>query len=238
MKITNVYKIIIGLLVIVLLGIGIVYERRHSSVVIPRVQPIERGSATTTTTTGSGYQLSTQGSGSYTIEQVPVTEGRGVPQPIPDLKRVVVFGSQAATLSADAKQTMTAKIVGLQAQLLKNPGYIDAWMDLGMYQSEIGDYDGAKMSWEYTAKLDPKNYVGLMNIANMYVYNLKNMSVAEGYYKQAILRAPTEPNVYIRFAQAYIDLMQDKTKAIAVIDQGLKTLPNNPFLLEFKKRYQ
>jgi hypothetical protein len=238
MKITNVHKIIIGLLVIILLGIGIVYERRHSSVVIPKVQTAEQGSATTTTTTGSGYQLNTQGSGSYTIEQVPVTEGRGVPQPIPDLKRAVVFGNQTTTLSADAKQAMVAKITGLQAQLLKNPGYVDAWMDLGMYQSEVGDYDGSKMSWEYTAKLDPKNYVGLMNIANMYVYNLKNMSVAERYYKQAILRAPTEPNVYIRFAQAYVDLMQDKTKAIAVIDQGLKMLPNNLFLLEFRKRYQ
>ncbi len=91
-----------------------------------------------TTTTQNGLEISSEGTGNYKVEQVPVNEGREVlPQPVPDLNRKVMFSS-SLNLSQDTKNLIASKIVDLQSQLKKDATFVTGWIDLGIYQKMAG----------------------------------------------------------------------------------------------------
>src|ERR1700733_9358799 len=133
MQMTKTQKIIISILVIVLLFGGYVYFDRKSR------EANEANTAVSTqtqsTTTADGVQISTGGTGSYTITPVPITEGQTVPQPIPDLNRPV-HPAGSATVSSDAIVAATSQILTLEASLKNNPNDPASWIALGEYQKE------------------------------------------------------------------------------------------------------
>ncbi|KND46751.1 MAG: hypothetical protein AB201_02845 [Parcubacteria bacterium C7867-006] len=188
----------------------------------------------TTTTTQNGLQISSEGTGDYKIEQVPVNEGREVlPQPVPDLNRKLVFLS-SLNLTQEAKDIITSKVKDLQSQLKKDATFVTGWIDLGIYQKMAGDYDGAAISWTYVTKLVPSDYISFGNLGDLYAYYLKNNALSETSYKKAISNAPKQAYLYIQLAGVYKDVFKDMDKARAIIDQGLKNLPDDKGLLEWK----
>src|SRR3989344_3944571 len=139
MQITQTHKIIISaVVIIVLLGIYIAFDRKskRENNTVDITQP-----ATTTATTTSSGGVQTQGTGGYTIEQVPIESGKGVPQPVPDLNREPVL-SAGAIISPEAMALAVQKIKTLQVTLKSNPANLPAWIDLGIYQKQAGDYAG------------------------------------------------------------------------------------------------
>ena len=169
----------------------------------------------------------------YKIEQVPINEGQGVPQPIPDLSRAVTsYGS--VKISPNAIIVATGKIKELQAILQKNPADFSSWLNLGIYQKMGGDYEGATLSWQYASKLASTDYISLGNLGNIYAYFIKDNIKAEMYYKKAIQNGSTQKYLYIQFAEVYRDLFHDNLKALDVINQGLSKIPNDADLLQIK----
>lgn len=229
MQLTKTHKIIISVIAVaILLGVYIYFDRKSRSEVNNSADYTNKVSTTT-----SGAQINVQGNGGYKIEQVPVTEGQGVPQPVPDLNRPIT-PEGSAKVSPEAVVRATENIPALQAQLKKNPSDFSSWLNLGIYQKMAGDYAGAVLSWQYAGKLAPTSYIPPGNLGDLYSYFLKDNIKAEMYYKQAISKGPTQTNLYLQLAEVYQYLFKDLDKARAIIDQGLSKIPNDTNLLQIK----
>ena len=224
---TTTQKIITSaIVVLVLLGAYIAIDRIRKS-----APSTTNTNTQTNATTTNG--LGIQASGDYKIEQVPVNEGRNVPQPIPDLTRAVTpVGS--AKVSPDATTLASKNIPMLQITLKTHPDDISSWIALGTAQKMAGDYQGSVISWDYASRLVPSDYVSLGNLGNLYAYFLNDKVKAETYYKRAIVNGPKQPYLYIQLGQVYRDLFKDVAKAKATADQGLAQVPNDATLLQFK----
>jgi len=237
MKITKTQKIAGSIIIlIILLGLYIVFDHRSQNAgENPATSAsVTNQTASTTTTTTGGTQITTQGTGGYTITQVPVTEGAGVPQPIPDLKSQVVFSGIGASLTPDTKTMVQQKVSVLQAALQKNPADFDSWINLGIYQKMAGDFNATIASWQYAGKLSPTNFISFGDLGDLSAYFLKDTVSAEKYYAQAIKNGPTQEYLYIQLAQVEHDIEQNTAKALATVNAGLSQIPNDPNLLQYK----
>lgn len=171
----------------------------------------------------------------YTVERVPVNEERGgMPAGMPNLSRQVFFAPNVS-FDQSVKDTLTEKIIELQNILKSDPTNFSAWIDLGIYYKMIGDLQGAIDIWTYATKLSPTSFIAFGNLGNLYAYNLKDMAMADNYYRQAISKDTSQVYLYIQLAEAYRDVSNDKSRALEVVSQGLSANPNNPVLLSLKE---
>ncbi len=150
---TKIHKILLAILAILILFGGYVYWHKKSNVTPDNSNPV------TVVATSTSGAVVTQGTGGYTIEQVPITADQ-LPQPIPDLNRPVRPAGSVA-VSPEAVTYATAKIPTLQASLKATPSNLGMWLQLGIYQKMAGDYAGAAISFEYASKLNTKDFVAL-----------------------------------------------------------------------------
>ncbi len=233
MHITKTHKIIITVVVAALLfGAYVLFDRRSNTA--EGDNNIANNSEQVSTTTGSGTQVITTADGqSYTIEQVPLSEGKGIPQPVPDLNRQVTVYA-GVTITPEARALAVSKITELQTRLKANNADLEAWINLGIYQKQAGDYNGAILSWKYAGRLAPSDYISLGNLGNLYAYFMKDNGQAEVYYKQAIAKGPTQAYLYLQLGEIYRDIFNDKARARALMEEGLAKMPNNQALIAFK----
>jgi tetratricopeptide (TPR) repeat protein len=229
MTITKSQKIIGSVaIIIVLLILYVVFDRRAKN-----AQQADNLTTVQTIATTTGGNLVTNGTGKYTVERVPLTEGDVVPQPIPNLTAKITFSS-SVSLTDEQKQMVQQKISALQALLVKHPVDFNSWIDLGIYQKMAGDYNATIASWQYAGKISPTNFISFGDLGDLSAYFLKDTASAEKYYKQAIANGPTQVYLYIQLAQVQNDIEKDATKALATINQGLAKIPNDPSLLQYK----
>lgn len=233
MEISKKYKIIISIVFVLAITFGVYLVYKKSQ--INKIGKTDNNTSKTATTTNiGGVEISSEGSGNYKVERVPVNEGRNVlPQPIPDLSKSLVFGVNVS-LSDEAKKILSTKVSDLQVQLKNDPTYVTGWIDLGVYRKMAGDYTGALTSWTYATKLAPDDYISYGNIGDLYAYYIKDNAMAEVSYKKAISNAPDQVYLYVQLATVYRDVFGDMDKAKEIIDQGLKVSPKSKTLLEFK----
>lgn len=211
-----------GFVIVLLVGVYLLFVRGNAK---NTENSVENSSASTTNITlGTG----TTTKNGYTIEEVSVES-----RPVPDLNRQLTVYTNAI-VAPEARTFAMKKVAEIQTTLKKDTRNISKWIDLGIYQKSGGDYEGALLSWKYANYLSPNDYVSLGNIANLYAYFIKNNTEAEKYYKEAIAVGSTQSYLYIQFAEMYRDIVKDASKAKAVIEQGLKNIPNNQDLLGFK----
>ncbi len=211
---------------------GLVFLVKKNKPITQTENPGTNTLITATTTDGTTVKIQGNTNG-YTIEQVPIIEGKTIPQPIPDLNRAVTV-SAGAVITAEAKALATQKIIMLQTLLKKEPTNNLNWIDLGIYQKQAGDYDGAVISWKYASRLSPKDFVSPGNLGNLYAYYLHDNAQAEIYYKKAIANGPAQVYLYIQLAEVYRDVFRDLDRARAIVNQGLTKIPNDKSLLEFQ----
>jgi tetratricopeptide (TPR) repeat protein len=187
--------------------------------------------STTTVKVIPGTNIVVEGKGDYTITPIPVKTEK--PILVPDLNRPVIFLA-SLNLADDVKKILIDKINVLQVNLKNNSNDINSWIDMGIYQKMAGDYAGAVISWKYVSDIS-NDFVSLGNLGDLYAYYLKDNGMAEVYYKKAITRAPNQSYLYIQLSSVYKVIFNDLVKAKAVLDEGLKKIPNDKSLLEAKK---
>ena len=226
MEMTKTQKIIsvVGIIILLALSIYLFTNRKDAT------NPSDVNMATTTEQIISELSANNP---NYTIEQVPI-QNSAKPIPVPDLNRAVTFDGKLV-LTDEVKAMITSKIVGLQTQIKADSTKLLPWIDLGMYQKMAGDYEGARISWEYVSKKAPTDFISRGNLGFLYAYHLKNNAMAEMYYKEAISKDPKQTYLYIQLAEVYRDVFKDMGKAKAIIEQGLKVLPGDLALTDFKK---
>ena len=237
MEITKTPKIIGSIVVLViLLGLYIAFDRNlrnRQNQTGKTDQTIATSTDSNQATTSGAIHVNAPEGVGYTIEKVPTTESGDVSKPIPDLNRPITLSSGAIILP-EAKVLATEKVKSLQNLLRNNPSDLSAWLDLAMYQKMAGDYAGAVISWHYATKLAPYSYTAFGNLGNLYAYFLKDNAKAEMYYKEAISKGQTQGYLYTQLAEVYRDIFYDKVKALAITNEGLSKITNDPNLLQIK----
>lgn len=220
--------IMIGALIVFVVAIVLtfIYQNKKK---VDVTKDIKENASTTIVSLGDGVNVAVpQG---YTIEKVPEKMQTSVPKPIPSLSREVIF---AIAVDPAVKTTIQTKVTELQKSLLKDPKQFSAWIDMGIYHKVAGDYEGAKIYWDYAGKLAPTDFISFGNLGNMYAYQLKDMAKAEQYYNQAIKNGPTQIYLYFQLAEAFRDVSKDIPKAKAVVERGLVANPGNTELLALR----
>lgn len=227
-KYRNTLLVLLGVLILV--ALYMVFDRGGK-----KDKVAEENSFFTTTPEIKKEDFSITGTGDYKIEQVPINDERGgFPSGMPNLDRQISFATNI-NFEESVKGTLTAKIKGLQSTLKADPTNFPAWIDLGIYYKMIGDLNGAIDIWVYATKLSPTDFVSRGNLGNLYAYNLKDMVMADVYYRQAISKDNSQIYLYVQLAEAYRDIGNNKSKALEVVNQGLTANPNNPVLLNLKE---
>ena len=228
MQMTQTQKIILSIIaVVVLLGVYITFDKRSKN------SPIIPNTNETGTTTGEAITDLTPGKhGGYTVEQVPPNTTPAKQIQVPPV-RPVTFGA-GVVLDQQTKDLVTSKINSLQAMIKANPGDLKPWLDLGMYQKMAGDYAGAVISWKYVAEATSKDFIAYGNLGELYAYYIHDNAMSENYYKLAIARDSKQSYLYTQLSDVYRYVFKDMIKAGAIIDQGLRVMPGDLALTEFK----
>lgn len=98
----------------------------------------------------------------------------------------------------------------------------------GTKKQNTGDYRGAEADWLKARDMSPANLVPYNNLGNLYHYYLKDFPKAE----QNLLKVVELDASYISGYRNLLDLyrysyMQNTTKAVDILKQGLKANPKN-----------
>lgn len=168
-----------------------------------------------------------QGTGDYAVELV------GTPTPTLGPIRIV-----SKDLSIEAQTILRQKIEAQYEILKSEPTRMDIWLRLGTNRKIGGDYAGAVEAWKYVAAAAPLSLVATArgNLADLYLYFLKDYQQAQTHYIAAIAANPEVIEYYRGLFYLYKDINKDPLSAGALIVKGLKANPNNPDLLQLQEQ--
>ncbi len=145
----------------------------------------------------------------------------------PSLNRpIAIPKSFSPEMATSAKERIGAII----EMLKKNPENAVVWADLGMARKGIEDYEGSKEAYAYALKLQPNNSVVAENLGVIYADYLKDYPKAEQYFRLSITLDPSVGYRYLRLFEFYRYLLKDAQKAKAILEEGLRAIPNDPSL--------
>ncbi len=107
-------------------------------------------------------------------------------------------------------------------------GKVNELIQAGIVKQNKGDYQGAEADWIKARDMSPANLVPYNNLGNLYHYYLKDFPKAE----QNLLKVIELDATYISGYRSLLDLyrysyQQNTTKAVDIVQQGLKANPKN-----------
>lgn len=142
----------------------------------------------------------------------------------------LLYNSASAILFAEKKPAEALEY--LNKAKAANPDYFAPYYNIANYYAAKSDYDRAINEYAEVLKRDPKNAGALINTAALYeVKGKKDDAVT--YYNKA--RETGEPTAFLAFANYYMR-NKDWSKAVSVLDEGIKANPKNAQAMEFKGR--
>jgi tetratricopeptide (TPR) repeat protein len=130
---------------------------------------------------------------------------------------------------------------GYAGFLRNHPDSARGFLAYGSFLNDIGDEDGAKVQYENSKQLDPKNPAVWNQLANYYG-EYGGLTNAFAYYTEAIRLDPTEPTYYQNFATTVYLFRKDARefyglteqqvfdKALGLYQQAIKLAPANLLL--------
>ena len=102
--------------------------------------------------------------------------------------------------------------------LRNHPDSARGFLAYGSFLNDIGDEDGAKVQYENSKQLDPKNPAVWNQLANYYG-EYGGLTNAFAYYTEAIRLDPTEPTYYQNFATTVYLFRKDAREFYGITEQ-------------------
>jgi len=141
---------------------------------------------------------------------------------VPDLDRPIVF---SVGYSAEKAEEVTGYITILADALKADSNRFNEWLDLGLLRKSIEDYEGAREAWEYASAIRPGNSLSFVNLGTLYGYYLHEPLKAEANLLHAIENEPRFLGFYTRMTDFYIEVMNDRDRAIDFLDRTIEKYP-------------
>src|SRR3989344_227673 len=168
-------------------------------------------------------------------KNVPVAQNSATQaQSYPTFNRKVTI---PASYPASAKIQLTKNIENIKALILKDPNNLSLWVSLANNWKVAGDYFAAAEVWTYITTVSPDHFLAYVNLGDIYAYDIKNNVKAEQNYTKALSSDSSQISTYFKFAEFYANVLNNKVKAKAVVDGGLKIYPQNSELKALLAKY-
>jgi len=216
-------RVILIIFILILVGVSFYIYRDVS----PEDTSDNGDESATTTVNVGGLEVSSIGGAKLDIVPIDVSDR----EELPTLRRPVRVPN---SWSPDAKEIITKKINDAISDLNKNPNDFSRWLDLAIFWKTIDDYEGAREVWEFLTTVAPSDAISFGNLGDLFGFYLKDSQKAEYYFLQAIEKSPAEAGLYYRTAEFYRDILGDKSKALAIVERGLKEIPNEASLVALR----
>lgn len=146
----------------------------------------------------------------------------------PDYTKPIAFSS---SVSADIRTQLNKDLATVQADIVKNPLSIKDWVTLGTLHKIGGDYQNAKLYWEYVTSIYSGSSAPFYSLGDLYENYLHDYTKAETNYKAAITADAHNVNAYASLYTMYHFTLHNDTKAAAILVAGLVANPGNNYLL-------
>ena len=143
----------------------------------------------------------------------------------PSLNRTIVIPASFSPADASLIKESIAKLV---ESIKKSPENGALWAEFGLKRKGIEDYEGAKEAYEYALKLMPNNAMVADSLGVIYGDYLKDYTKAVRYFRLAIDIDPSANYRYMRLFELYRYALKDNGKAKAILEEGLRAIPNEP----------
>ena len=141
----------------------------------------------------------------------------------PELIRSTNFPN---TLTPEVKTTVLAHLDTTIKEIEKD-GNFQSWLMLGVYRKTLGDYEGARIVWDYTKTIAPNEVVSYNNLADLYHYYLKDFKKSEENWKKAIAVKGDYILAYSGLVDLYKYSMTEKKGEIpTVLKDGIAKNPD------------
>jgi tetratricopeptide (TPR) repeat protein len=142
----------------------------------------------------------------------------------PSLTRPVII---PASFSPEDASTTRVSIGKLIDAIKQNPENGALWAELGLKRKGIEDYQGAKEAYEYALKFLPSSPLLADNLGVIFADYLKDYPKAEQYYRLALSWDSKTDYRYLRLFDFYTYSLKDRSKAKAILEEGLREIPGH-----------
>jgi len=88
------------------------------------------------------------------------------------------------------------------------------WINIGILKKRLEDYRGAEDAWQSAISYNPEQSLAFGNLADLYLFDLKEIEKAEEYYKTVLTMDPYNYNNFIGLATLYRYEMTEKANLI------------------------
>lgn len=147
---------------------------------------------------------------------------------VPNLERSVF----ADTVSPEEQARLGTEMERIAHSLREDPTLYASWLDLGSYRKLAGDFTGAEEIWLYMAAHWPEDRAAYENLGDLYHLYIRDYPRAERYYRAAIERDDTYPELYVKFHELYaLSWAEKKDLADEILLEGIEKLPGHVGLL-------
>lgn len=154
---------------------------------------------------------------------------------VPDLSKQPIV---SVSLPENIKKSALEEITILSNSLKKNYDSWGEWVQLGLLKKLIGDYEGARISWEFATEIRPKDSISRHNLGNLYWQNLKDFKKAEKNYLESLELNKQDISAYIDLSSIYYYELKNIAKTKEILMKGLKANPENQELLRTLKEIE
>ena len=156
------------------------------------------------------------------LDEVGIEQNAKPDIPIPDLNRPINI---TENLDEAQRKMVTEKIKELSLKLKEDKDLYSEWLVLGIYRKMIGDYEGARIVWEYAGAIRPTSSTPFNNLGDLYAYYLKDNKKAEENFLKALENDPAYIYIYRSAYDFYLYVLKDEAKAKALLQKGIAANP-------------
>src|SRR3990167_5293222 len=119
------------------------------------------------------------------------------------------------------------KDLNLQYQKLKEGDHVYVrWINIGILKKRLNDFYGAEEAWQSAIKYNPDQALAFGNLAELYLFDLKENQKAEEYYLKVLEMRENNYNDYFGLAALYRYNLTEKANLIEGL--MLKGAEKNP----------
>src|SRR3989338_9425717 len=185
-----------------------------------------------------GVSIETQNQGDYKVtidDTVQENTSRKLP---PQPSEHVFVAKNMKNVEGPVFEIMLKNVADIRSALQKDPKDEEKWLQLSIYQKNLGDYKKAVEILNYVATVWSNDYVPFNNLADLYQFYIKNYPLAEKNWLKVVELKPDYLQAYINLYDLYKDLYTEKqAKSLPILQQGLANNPKSIDLMVYIARY-
>ena len=228
----------ISVFIIIILGVGAIsaYIYKDLNKSLPKsVPPVSQSEKLPE---NSEVSIETEGSGVYKVDVIPDKETGSSQKLIKAPLERVFVAENLKNVEEPVFKIMSQNMANLALTLKKDPKDESAWLQLGIYQKNLGGYTKAIEILNYVVVLWPNDYTPYNNLGDLYQFYVKNYPLAEKNWLKVIELRQDYTEAYKNLSSLYYELYKEKqSQALPILLKGFERNHKSIDLIVYISRF-